>query len=378
MLEADVLSAVIGEVYDAVLNPELWPSVLRQAAEFIGGSAAALYSKDAASKHGTVYFDDGGVTPHYRQLYFDKYIKLDPSTTAQYLAKVGEPFGTGDVMSYDEFLRSRFYREWVKPQQLVDCINAVLEKSATSIAVFGVFRHARHGVVDDKARRRMSLIVPHVRRAVLIGRVMDLQKAEAATFADTLDGIAAGMFLVEESARVVHVNAAGQALLAAGTMLRVAGDRLTAVNAQADQTLLDIFMAAGSGDAAIGSKGIAVPLSGCDSEPYVAHVLPLTSGARRRGGTAYAAVAAVFVHKAALKTPSPPEVIAKTYALTASELRVLLAIVSVGGAPETAEALGIAETTVKFHLRRLFEKTGARRQADLVKLVAGFANPLAG
>jgi DNA-binding CsgD family transcriptional regulator len=29
------------------------------------------------------------------------------------------------------------------------------------------------------------------------------------------------------------------------------------------------------------------------------------------------------------------------------------------------------------HLRRLFEKTDIRRQADLVKLVAGFSSPLA-
>jgi DNA-binding CsgD family transcriptional regulator len=105
--------------------------------------------------------------------------------------------------------------------------------------------------------------------------------------------------------------------------------------------------------------------------------LPLTSGARRRAGASYAAVAALFVHKAALDTPSPPEVIAKTFKLTPSELRVLLALVEVGGAPEVAEALGIAETTVKFHLKRLFEKTGTRRQTELVKLVAGFANPVA-
>ena len=58
------------------------------------------------------------------------------------------------------------------------------------------------------------------------------------------------------------------------------------------------------------------------------------------------------------------------------ELRVLLAIVEVGGVPEVAEALGVARTTVKTHLGRLYEKTGARRQADLVKLVAGLANPL--
>ena len=47
-----------------------------------------------------------------------------------------------------------------------------------------------------------------------------------------------------------------------------------------------------------------------------------------------------------------------------------------GGVPETSETLGIAETTVKTHLYRVFSKTGASRQADLVKLAAGFTNPL--
>ena len=56
---------------------------------------------------------------------------------------------------------------------------------------------------------------------------------------------------------------------------------------------------------------------------------------------------------------------------------MLLAIVEVGGVPEVAEALGVGEATVKTHLHRLFAKTETRRQADLVKLVAGFANPLA-
>jgi DNA-binding CsgD family transcriptional regulator len=64
--------------------------------------------------------------------------------------------------------------------------------------------------------------------------------------------------------------------------------------------------------------------------------------------------------------------------LTPTELRVLLAIVEVGGVPEVAVALGLAETTVKTHLGRVFVKTGAGRQADLVKIVAGFATPLIG
>jgi DNA-binding CsgD family transcriptional regulator len=75
---------------------------------------------------------------------------------------------------------------------------------------------------------------------------------------------------------------------------------------------------------------------------------------------------------------SPPEIIARAYNLTPTELRVLMAIVEVGGVPEVAVALGVAESTVKTHLGRLFVKTGAGRQADLVKVVAGFATPLIG
>ena len=63
--------------------------------------------------------------------------------------------------------------------------------------------------------------------------------------------------------------------------------------------------------------------------------------------------------------------------LTPAELRVLLAIVEVGGVPESAVKLSVAETTVKTHLKQVFSKTGASRQADLIKLAAGFSFPLA-
>jgi DNA-binding CsgD family transcriptional regulator len=85
-------------------------------------------------------------------------------------------------------------------------------------------------------------------------------------------------------------------------------------------------------------------------------------------------VATIFVHKAALDLLSPPEAIAKEFKLTPAELRVLFAIVEVGGVREVAEVLGVSTETVKTHLSRLFDKTGAGRQADLVRLVAGFSN----
>jgi DNA-binding CsgD family transcriptional regulator len=38
--------------------------------------------------------------------------------------------------------------------------------------------------------------------------------------------------------------------------------------------------------------------------------------------------------------------------------------------------MGVAETTIKTHLARIFTKTGTKRQADLVRLVAAFTPPI--
>jgi DNA-binding CsgD family transcriptional regulator/PAS domain-containing protein len=376
--EAEHLSSLIGDIYDAALDATLWVDVLGKARDFIGGHAAALARKDAVGKCGDVFYEDGAMDPYYTQIYFEKYIKFDPFTTAQFFAEIGTPVSSADIMPFDEFSKTRFFKEWVQPQGLVDGVVCPLDKGPTSVALFLIFRHQRQGLTDEETRRRMRVLAPHVRRAVLIGKVLDSKKAETATFATTLNGIRAGMFLVDATGCIVHANVAGHAMLDKANVLRASGGRLVACDSESDQALADIFAMAGNGDTAIGVKGIALPLTAEDGERHVCHVLPLTSGTRRHSGAAYKSVAAMFVHRAALDTPSLPEAVAKTYKLTPTELRVLFAIVEVGGVPEVAEALGVSTETVKTHLGRLYTKTGARRQVDLAKLVAGFTSPLLG
>jgi DNA-binding CsgD family transcriptional regulator len=374
MDDGEQLSALIGSVYDAALDSTLWTEVLKRAADFVRGDAAGLLSKDCLSKYGNAHYHVG-VDPRYMQSYLETYSFFDPMATLP-LFDVEQIVSTVDLVPYDEFREGRFYQEWAKPQGFIDAANAVLEKSVTSCAFFSVIRNDSQGMVDDEMRRHMALIVPHVRRAVLVGKVIDLGQAETATLADMTDGMGAGIFLLDASARIVHANVAGHAVLRAGDFLRAISGRLVATDASIDQTLREAFASAGNGDDALGVKGIAVPMTGANDERYVGHVLPLTAGKRRSAGARYHAVAALFVHRAALEMPSPPEVIAKMYRLTPTELRVLLAIVEVGGVPEVAETLGMGATTVKTHLGRLFDKTNTGRQADLVKLVAGFASPL--
>lgn len=367
------LSDLISVVYDAAIDPSLWQSAIERAACFVGGTGAGLFCKDVGVHHAVVPHSFGYQKPLPVALFQQIY----PAAEGHFLGDLEQPIATTDLMSFGELAESELYRQWAEPQGLVDFLSAVVDRTTISAAIFGVFRHQRNGVVDDHARRQMRLIAPHIRRAVLIGRMFEFKAAEVATFVDTLDGLGAGMYLVDAAGRLIHANAAGNAILGASDILSSVGGRLVASDAHIDRALREVFAAAGQGDAALGIKGIAVPLMGKDGERYIAHVLPLTSGARRRAGVANAAAAALFVRKATLAVPSASQAIGSAFKLTPTELRVLLAIVEVGGVPEVAAAFGIADTTVRTHVSRLFEKTGTARQADLVKLVAGYATPLA-
>ncbi len=372
MTDIALLSTLVGEIYDAALDPTLWAPALDHAARFVGGHAAALFTKSASSLTGANAYDSG-IEPHFTALYFDKYIKIDPLVMGHVFAATGRPTGVSDLIPYDDFLASRFNEEWARPQGFVDFAGAVLDKAAGGAAMFGVFRHERDGVVDEGTHQRMRLIVPHMQRAALIAGVIDQQTAAATDLAESLDGISYGMFLLDAGGRMLHANVAGREMLDAADPLYVANNRLTASGVAADLELAGTFAATGQG--ALGARGIALPLMTRDGERYVAHALPLSSDARRQAGGNRAALA-VFVHKATVAAPSAPETIARAYGLTLTELRVLLAVAEVGGAPEVADTLGIAPSTVKTHLGRLYEKTGTRRQADLAKLVAAYATPL--
>jgi DNA-binding CsgD family transcriptional regulator len=375
MRDDETLTHLIGHIYDAALDDSLWPEVLAAIGEFVGGQAGGILSKDSVSRISIPHYHFG-VDPSYIQLYSETHSKFDPVSTLPFF-DIGQIVSVPELVPYDEFLEGRFFREWMQPQGLVDAANSVLEKSVLSCSFVTILRDEAGGIVDDELRRRMGLVVPHVRRAVLIGQVIDLKQAEAATFADMLDGLSAGIFLIAADGRIVHANAAGHGMLNSGNFLRSMSGRLVSSDNQAHKILHETFVAANDGDAGIGVKAIALPLIARNGERFVAHVLPLTAGARRSAGRTYTATVAMFVRKQALEGLSAPEVIAGTYNLTPTELRVLLAIVEVGGIPEVAASLGVADSTIKTHVGHLFEKTGLRRQADLVKLVAGYTTPLA-
>ena len=361
-------SALVGEIYDAAVTPARWPGVLESCRLFVGGASAAVFSKDVTGKRGQVYSSDGRLDPEGASSYFGRFAPIDPSNTIQVFAEVEQAIITSRELDHEGFNDSRFVREWLLPMGLIDMVVAPIERRGSWAALFGVFRDERDGFGDETTRQRVTMLAPHVRRAVSIGDILGKARSEAESFRHTIDGLAAGVFLVDAEGRLIHANEAGRILLGASNALSTGHEGTLRLHRKSLHELLPTPGRADSGSFSIETSS---------GERYVGHVLPLSGGARRFAGLGGDAVAALFMQPAGFNPVSIPESLARAFDLTPGELRVVLATIHHDGVADVAETLGIGEATVRTHLHRIFAKTETRRQADIVKLVAGFTSPLA-
>src|ERR1700731_837005 len=80
MREADELSRAIGDIYDASLDPALWPMAIESVCGYVAASSASLRSQDSSSRATDALFWWGRASsaPHYSQIYLEKYGKINP------------------------------------------------------------------------------------------------------------------------------------------------------------------------------------------------------------------------------------------------------------------------------------------------------------
>ncbi|XUJ33656.1 hypothetical protein ACQ5SK_39390 [Bradyrhizobium japonicum] len=171
---------LVESIYDAGLDPSLWNNAVAGIRDFVGGQACGLFSKDSISKFGVTHYYCGA-DPRYIQLYSETYSKFDPLTV---LPPHGEIVGIPDLVNFDEYRKGRFYQEWMQPQGCSDAANVVLEKSSCPV-MMTVLSGRR--MVDPAMKHRLSLIVPHASRALLINRAITAQLTLATALADVLD-----------------------------------------------------------------------------------------------------------------------------------------------------------------------------------------------
>ena len=315
-----------------------------------------------------------GDDPHYTALYYKDLVRTNPvMVPANLNYEPGDVFSLTQIMPHKEFYQTRIYKEWVAPQGWGDFTHSLIEKSGSRFSHFGVAHARADSPAAEAPRARLRLLVPHVMRAVAISKAVELRKLEAETLSAAVNAVAAAVFLVRGDGSVVYSNQSGQEMLQRGTVLRQINGVLVPTVEPRQSSISEAVARA------IADDGDPQPISfDTPDGHWVAHVVSLQSGARREAGKLYGAVAGIFVHRAELARPTLIQSVTRHYKLTQAELRVLFAIMQAGGVAETASALGVSDETVRTLLKRIFAKTGQRRQADLIKLVAEFANPMVG
>lgn len=375
--ETEQLSELIAAIYDTAFDPARWPDALARTALFMRATGATFVAHDAARKEGNPVYTFGGDAA-LNDRYFADTVKFNPALVPISLYREpGEVFHLSELVPMEEVRRSRLFRDWMEPSDWGDFTHGLVEKSGTRFATFGVAHPISRSPATEEAKSRLRLLVPHVQRAAEIANTLQLQRVEADSMTAALEALGAGVFLLRSKGDYAYANPSGLRFLAEAGLLAEVDGRLRPTQGDAARLLREALQASAS-DLALASQPVAIPLGVHAGDTWVAHLVSLRQGSRRQAGRRYDAVAALFIHRAEVPRPTLVQVITTQFKLTAAEARVLFALLAAEGIAETAAVLGISDETVKTHLKRIYGKTGVSGQAELFKLLLGFANPMLG
>lgn len=189
-----------------------------------------------------------------------------------------------------------------------------------------------------------------------------------------LDHFAIGILLVDERGKVLHANSAARALLDDGSRLDINGASDTFPFGRVKGCIRSVIARATCRILALRSDATDRPLF-----VMVTPIQPRASDAL--AGETWPSRAALVIlcdldRPASLSVGSMVE----AYGLTEAEARVAEAASGGAAIGEIARQLGLSPNTIKTHLRRIYEKTGTKRQAELARAMAmiGFARANAG
>lgn len=174
---------------------------------------------------------------------------------------------------------------------------------------------------------------------------------------------ASGVVFANRVARKIH--AANDGLSISGTVHAASSSLNTHLRALIDAT----FAMARKGEDHLASLPVPRLLGGHD------YLLTICALPHVSEDDTNAPQAVIFISDPSRRPEMPNDVLSGLFGLTPTEAEVARALAHGRRTDEIASDLSISATTVAFHLRNLFEKTGTNRQVDLIALIlAGLAS----
>jgi DNA-binding CsgD family transcriptional regulator len=373
----EAFSKVVEAIYDCAFDPTRWQDTLVLIAELCRSQTCILTIHDLANERYELAYKVGhGYTDEFHRLHEEKYKIMNPLWPLVPMMPIGAVRTQAMLIPDSELYETRFYREWIKPQGFLDNIAFKVLQTDQRIGAWAAHRIEGQPRYGDADVRLVSLLSPHICRAITISDALNLKTIASEALEATLDVLTAGVYLTDSVGRVTYMNQVAEQQTQNGNVLRLESNRLTPLDRVARTELTKAIDDAIAEEAANPDTGFSLALPSREGAGFVATILPLNRGVRRNVCNTLTAMAAIFVQDPFVVPPFPGEAFAKLYDLTGSELRVLLALAPGLSVKEAAEMLGIGETTAKTHLQHIYSKTGTSKQTELLQLFRSYTSPI--
>ena len=359
------LHQCIDAVYDAAVSPALWPVALERLASLFHGGFVDLFTRSHDRQHfnGLAHGLDRA---DYEDNFLGFWFKRNVWALKKPVRVAGEVISTRRMVDPDELRRSEIYNDYLHPRGLHEGLRLSLWMGATDLQDISILRPWSSGPFGPAEEALGEVLLPHLQRATSVTRRLrqvdfrfDLRSEDsgASRFA---------VILFDKAGVPFWFNTAARSLLAEGRVIRITGLELQSLSASATRAIRHA-VALATGAAGSLRQGTNVPLPGpLASGASNLVVLPMSNPGDWTLSRPPAAVAFLRVSAASLLSQ---RVLRDVFSLTKSEAEVALALVGGCSLRAIAETSGRSFHTVRSHLARLMEKTGARKQIDLVRLL---------
>ena len=118
-ISLETFSSVVEAVYDCALEPDRWHDTVRMISRLCKSPRCVLGVHDRASNRSELMFQLGYEDEEYWSLHEEKYKGMNVLFAQVMLMPVGAVSTQAMLVDDAEFLESRFYREWCKPNSCI-------------------------------------------------------------------------------------------------------------------------------------------------------------------------------------------------------------------------------------------------------------------
>jgi len=358
--DVDAILRLIEDIYEAGAHPEQWQRALRSLADITGSIDATMGGQTRAHVPLLV---SARTDPDYVRTYSEHYHRRNAMQLAMHTTPVGQPVLDSMIVDRAAFHAGDFYNEWCVPQGYLHGAALNLATSQgwrISLMVSGTHEY------DQNALDVMALVTPHLIRAFQFNQLLhETQSLGMGAFA-ALEYLDRGALLVGVTGAIRAANSIGEEIVAQGDGLILRGGQLYCAKSSETAALERLI-----GQCA---RGLVTPDEGMmrisrseGRAPLLVQCLPFPTSNWWPGFTQQLAM--IFVTDPDARMEQVTQRLRQRYGLTPAEASLAWEIVRSGGRKAAALQRGISVSTARSQLTAIFDKTGVRRQAELVRLL---------